>query len=263
MAMLLTIQPFSSSHGQRMFASNIHKQTGKGVYMKKTVHLLMTIACLLLPLVAPAQGILYVSNLGQTPTGSALIGSNAWIAQIFITGADANGYTLNSVQLLLNSASGNPTGFDVSVYSKSGDPGILTYPGDTPQFLSELNGSTNPATGGLLTYTASGVTLSPSTYYFVVATAASDITQGAYVWSAANSTTHVNGWTILNEYFSSSDGSSWLSNGRGDVFQMALYATAIPEPGVVSLLGLGGLVFLWHRRKTKTGLALILWTSVG
>jgi hypothetical protein len=33
----------------------------------------------LLPLMAQVQGTLYVSNLGQTPTGSASIGSDAWV----------------------------------------------------------------------------------------------------------------------------------------------------------------------------------------
>ena len=198
---------------------------------------------------AEAQGTMFVSNLGQTPTDSALIGSNSWISQTFITGVNPDGYTLNSVQLLLNSASGDPNKFNVMVYAKTGDPSSLHNPGDSPIFLDGLNGPTDPLNGGVFTYTSSGLTLSPSTYYFIVATASSDMAQGAYVWSAVNSLTHANGWTIDNNYFSSSDGLSWSWHARGDVFQMAINATAIPEPATCALLGVGlATLSLWRRK---------------
>src|SRR5271155_4572171 len=101
---------------------------------------------LLLPLVAEAQGSLYVSNLGQTPTGSAAIGSDSWIAQSIIAGTNADGYILNSIQLLMDPASGSPIGFNVSIYSSlSGEP----YDN-----IGNLVGS-DPSAGGIFTYTAS------------------------------------------------------------------------------------------------------------
>src|SRR5664280_720145 len=87
-----------------------------------------------------AQGTLYVSNLGQTPTGSAAIGSDAWVAQTVFTGTNPGGYMLNSVHLLMNAASGTPSGFAVSIYSKTGDPYRFNIPGDSPQSsLGSLN----------------------------------------------------------------------------------------------------------------------------
>ena len=70
---------------------------------------------------AQAQGTLYFSSLGQTPTGSAAIGSDSWIAQGFGTGTNTGGYILNSVQLLMDGASGGPNGFAISIYTKSGN----------------------------------------------------------------------------------------------------------------------------------------------
>ena len=102
-----------------------------------------------------AQGTLYVSNLGQTSTGSESIGNDSWLAQIFRTGTKSGGYVLNSVQLLMDATSGSPGGFSVSIYSSL----------NPANKLGNLSGS-DPSTGGVFTYTASDLILSPSTYYF-------------------------------------------------------------------------------------------------
>jgi len=214
--------------------------------MKKFTAIILGILGLLLAQMAQAQGTLEVSNLGQTPTGSAAIGSDSWIAQTFVTGNNSGGYTLDSVQLLMDAASGSPGGFDVSIYSKTGDPHSFTSPGDTVHSsLGSLSGL-DPSAGGLFTYTASGITLSPSTFYFVVVTAATPISQGAYNWSAANSFTQ-NSWTIEDLYLSSSNGSSWSATLRQDVFQMAVYTTATPEPATLTLAGLGVACLIFRR----------------
>lgn len=194
-----------------------------------------------------AQGTTYVSNLGQTPTGSAAVASDAWIAQTFLTGSNSSGYVLNSIQLLMGTASGNPSSFTVSLYSKSGDPGRFQIPGDTPQSVGSLTGS-NPATGGLFTYTTSGFLLSPSAWYFVVVTAATPVAQGAYNWSAVNSSTiGSDGWKIDNSYFTSTNGSSWTFHPRENVFQLGINATAVPEPSSLVFLCFGGLLLGAHQ----------------
>jgi hypothetical protein len=196
------------------------------------------------PSFVQAQGTLYVSNLGQTPNGSEAIGSDSWLAQVFSTGTNSGGYVLNSVQLLMGAASGSPSGFSVSIY------GSL----NPTNSLGNLSGP-DPSAGGIFTYAASGLDLSPSTTYFVVVTAATPVAQGAYNWSAGTQYTFGgNQWEIAATYFSSSDGLTWTGHGRSDAFQMAIYATAVPEPSVAGLLGLGGLGFLWHRRKAKAAL---------
>jgi hypothetical protein len=136
--------------------------------MKKTTLILFASVSLLLTDMAQAQSTLYISNLGQTPTGSAAIGSDSWIAQGFGTGSDAGGYILNSVQLLMDGASGDPNGFTISIYNKSGNS-----PQDN---LGNLVGS-DPLAGGIYSYTASDIILSPSTAYYIVITAAMPIAQ--------------------------------------------------------------------------------------
>jgi hypothetical protein len=213
------------------------------------------------------QGILYVSNLGQAPTGSLAVGSNSWSAQTFVTGSSPGGYQLNSLQLLMDAASGTPGGFAVSIYSKTGDPHSLHLPGDTPQSsLGSLAGS-DPAAGGLFTFTASNLMLSPSTFYFVVVTATTPTNEGAYVWSAADTLTQSNGFTIDDSYFSSTNGSSWTSYLRQDVFQLGVNASVAPPPNLtIARDGAGRPKILWpnlgsYTLQQNTNLASTNWVT--
>jgi hypothetical protein len=85
-----------------------------------------------------------------------------------------------------------------------------------------------------------------------VLTAGTAVANGAYDWSyvGASSYNPSGGWGGFGGVLTSSDGSSWLG-GYSVNPQYAVNATAIPEPGVLGLLGLGALVFLWHRRKVN------------
>jgi hypothetical protein len=213
-------------------------------FMNKTFFMAaVSAAGLFVSSIAQAQGTLYVSNLGQTPTGSMAVGSDSWIAQEFFTGTNSGGYALNAVQLLMDAASGNPGGFAVSIYNNS-----ISNPLSPASNIGSLSGP-DPSTGGIFTYTVSGLALSPSTLYFVVVTAASSVAQGAYTWSAATDgpQSGVNHWSIFGVYDTSADGLNWETYRNFD-FQLGIYATAIPEPSAVSLLLLGGGLWLFARR---------------
>jgi hypothetical protein len=206
---------------------------------------------LMAPQIAQAQGtITYVSNLGQPSSGSFSVGSDSWFEAEFITGTNAGGYLLDSVQLAMTEASGNPSGFTVMLYGRSTNV-FAIFPGSS---LGTLNGSLNPVTGGIYTYTpTSSLALSPRTGYFIVLTAGTAVANGAYQWSVTSTPT-----PGYNEYHwaggirsaHSSDGLNWLYTS-GTYGQFAINATGVPEPGVLSLFVLGGLGFLWHRRKAK------------
>ncbi len=190
---------------------------------------------------ARSQGMVYISNLGQTSTGGAAVASNSWLAILFGTGSDPGGYTLNSVQLLMNAASGNPSGFTVSLYSFDSDGGPVNN-------LGSLNGS-DPIAGGIFTYTTSGITLSASTDYWIVLTAATSLSTGAYNWSGAKGGNYnsSDGWFLSGgSYFSSNGSTSNWGNSRigPGPYQIGVYATAVPEPSIETLLGLGGLLLL-------------------
>jgi hypothetical protein len=203
------------------------------------------------PQITQAQGtITYLSNLGQPSTNSAAVGSDSWLAMSFATGTNAGGYALDSVQLAMADGSGTPSDFTVMLYSA-----IYTGVFLPASSLGALNGSTDPVAGGIFTYIDnSSLVLSPNTPYFIVVTAGTPVANGAYEWSRASSAYYnpSGGWQAPFEPIGaveckSANGSSWY--GVGIYGQFAIDATAVPEPGVLSLLAMGGLGFLWHRRK--------------
>ncbi len=209
--------------------------------------IIMVSVILLTQQITQAQGTIYLSNLGQPSAGSLAAGNDSWEAIGFGTGDNAGGYVLNSVQLGMADASGNPSGFTVMIYAN-----IVPRIGDEPgNSLGTLTGSLNPVTGGIYTYTpASSLTLSPNTPYFIVVTAGTAIANGAYEWSVASAFSYNpnDGWGSLGGVWTSSDGSSWPAPTVGYPL-FAITATPVPEPGTFCLFGLGGLCFLWHRRR--------------
>jgi hypothetical protein len=199
-----------------------------------------------------AQGTLYLSNLGQPSTGSEAVGSNSWLAVDFNTGYNVGGYVLNSVQLGMTDASGNPNSFTVMLFAIDyKTPGGI-YPGNS---LGTLVGSANPSTAGIYTYAdESDITLSPRTDYFIVLTAGTTVANGAYDWSFADllPSGPASGWGGSYIY-SSANGSHWnVLENPTSYPQFAVDATAVPEPQALSLLAVGGLGFLGHRRKAKS-----------
>ncbi len=231
-------------------------RSGDGKHLKEVYSCLMKtiINCiigfavaLLAPQIVQAQGTMtHLSNLNQASAGSLAVGSDSWLAEVFRTGTNSSGYTLDSIQLELKDATGNPSGFTAMLYSQNP---FGASPGNS---LGTLDGSLNPVTGGIFTYThASNLTLLPNNYYFIVLTAGTPVANGAYDWSyvGANAYNPSGAWLTFADVWTSSDGSSW--NTTGDYGQFAINAISIPEPGVLGLFGMGGLGFLWHHRKSK------------
>jgi hypothetical protein len=231
--------------------------------MKRTiiVGILVLTFGLFVSRVASAQGsVTYISNLGQASTGSIALGSNLWIASAFRTGANVGGYALDSIQLEIVNASGNPSAFTLLLYSAL--PHFAeSIPGSS---LETLGGSADPATGGIYNYAPNAsFTLAPSTVYFIVLTAGTAVSTGAYDWSVANTAQYnqAGGWVAAwgaggADIYLSVDGLSWNQTTQGTFGLYAIDATAIPEPGVLSLFGLGG-VFLFgifcRRRHQRIG----------
>jgi len=175
------------------------------------------------------------------------VGSDVWLAESFFTGTNLGGYDLTSVQLKTAPASGVPSGFSVAIYAD--DPKNFRYPGN---HLGSLAGP-DPEAGGIFTYTASGISLSPSTYYFVVLTAATSVTNGAHAWSFADvsSYTSSGGWFLGPYHHSSPDGSLWNRVAVPD-FQFGVEAAAVPEPSVSVLAGFGlSCLALWRRERRQ------------
>jgi hypothetical protein len=219
----------------------------------------IVLTSILTPQFIRAQGMMtYLSTLDQPSAGSLAVGSDSWLALGFRAGSNANGYTLDSVQLAMANASGNPNGFTAFLYSAGPSPGGL-YSSGPGINLGTFSGSLNPSTGGIYTFTAvSNLMLAQNMAYFIVLTAGTAVANGAYELGYTGATNDIlsNGWVGYAGVWTSTNGALPFPPPRfsptyGNLAQFALNATAIPEPGVLSLFGLGGLAFLWHRRKAK------------
>jgi hypothetical protein len=218
--------------------------------MKKIIMLAIPAFALavLSPQIAQAQGTLYVSSLGLTSSGSASVGSDSWLAADFATGTNAGGYLLNSVQLALADASGNPSGFTAMLYTA-----IVGRAVAVGSSLGTLNGSLNPVAGGIYTYSpSSNLLLPPNTVYFIVLTAGTAVANGPYEWSFTSTYPPVSsgGWHGGDAFLFSSDGLLWQGTA-GSYAQFGINASAVPEPSTLGLLALGGFFLFWHRRKAK------------
>ena len=214
------------------------------IYMKERISIILAVVGFCARQLAPGQGTIYLSNLGQTPGGSGAVGNDQWLAAAFFTGNAPGGYTLNSIRLLMNPAFGNPSGFTVAIYNING-----SFPGTS---LVSLSGA-DPAMGGDFIYTAPGTSLSPSIDYFVVITAATPVANGYYNWSSASSENYSSseGWGLAPVIYNSSDGTSWELH-RTYPFQLAVDATAVPEPSMLAVVGLGlAALSFWRFRQSK------------
>ncbi|HEX5399244.1 MAG TPA: choice-of-anchor R domain-containing protein [Verrucomicrobiae bacterium] len=196
--------------------------------------------------IVQAQGTAYLSNLDQTPSGGLPIGSDSWYAAMFITGTNSSGYMFDSFQAGMADASGSSSNFTAMIYSALTGGGV--FPGNN---LCTLDASTNPMSAGIYTFTAvSNLMLLPSTTYFVVLTGGTTVAEGAYNWNYVGTYAYSQegGWRTFANAFNSGNGSFWNSISSTDT-QFAINATPIPEPGILGLLGLSGLAFLWRRWK--------------
>jgi hypothetical protein len=214
------------------------------MYMKKII--VLFIVSTFAGQLVQAQGITYLSNIGQSSVGNLAVGSDSWYAAQFFTGDNTGGYVLDSVQLGMADASGNPNSFTVMIYGTGNNPSAV-LPGNS---LGSLSGSLNPVTAGTYSYTpASSLTLLPNTDYFIVLTAGTAVANGAYEWSFAGANSYnPSGRWGASGVTTSNNGSSW-SRTVADFPEYAITATAVPEPSAVSLILFGSGVFIYARRK--------------
>ena len=212
----------------------------------KTLSLgLAALACL----VVPARAEVVLSNLNVIDTDSSDVSLSPWIAQSFVTNSQA--WTLTSATLFFKAY--NPSGnLFVDVYSNATD-----VPGSS---LGGLSGSDNPASEGQYTYTSTGISLDPSTTYWLVAGVSSGDGSYGWVYDNTGSITSTGVWSIpsTSTYAVTTDGGSDWGSYDGFPLLFSIEATATsPSPvpeidpnslGSVLALVLGSLGLLERRR---------------
>jgi hypothetical protein len=197
-----------------------------------------------------------LTSLGNSMDDVSQVRSAAWIANSFIT--DTNAWRLNSVEISMFAASNSSGNFFLSIWS---DNGAGTAPGSQLEVLSGTS-NPNPGTGSAnFSYTAagSGLSVDPTTKYWVVA----GVTAGpsSYNWNFSYnpSPTALGVWSIplvATYVFSTDQAATWLSPAGGDPYMFAINATlaTVPEPSTW-VMGLAGATCAsWGamRRRTRT-----------
>ena len=151
------------------------------------------------------SGTALISNIGQDSSVATFLGGNEWF-QSFTTGANAGGYNLSSVELVIAGLPAQTlTSSDLTVAIWSATDAATPLPG------SPLHTLDTPAadTIGIASFSASSVTLDPATTYFVRLTSPSG--RSVFVdrtTSTAEDSGGAQGWSIGNVRYYRSGGSN-------------------------------------------------------
>ena len=144
---------------------------------------------------ASAQTVDLVSNTGET-LGSG--GDDAYQAQSFTTGANADGYTISEVQISMFGTSGARTSVKIRDNNADNEPGDLVATLTNPGSLS--------TTQSLHTFTApANTTLAANTTYWISVNEGVTAARASVGWTSGNGETGQTGWSI-------GDGLLWRSS---------------------------------------------------
>ena len=197
-----------------------------------------------------SQAAIVLSNLTATISSTQWFQNSNWAAQSFDTNAQA--WVLNAVTISSDTTNAfyNTGNFFVDIYDSSGI-GNSRIPG---ALLGSLSGTDKPFPNGDYTYTTSGISLSPSSRYWLVMGVSSGTAN--YDLNYAEDVAATGVWSypyggswggIVAE--SSNQGGSWSLSNYGP-FLLEFDATAVPEPSTYAM-ALAGLACgaLFRRRK--------------
>jgi hypothetical protein len=170
-------------------------------------------------------------------------------ARSFFTGGSA--YTLESIffgsHLYHDTGLG---GITVSLYSNNG-----TVPGSAVAGGLNLFSATSATIGNTL-LPNSVLTMNANSTYWFVASVDQTLGDTRYWWNLTDSAafdSDVTGTDLPLGYANSTtDGASWLRQEDLSM-QMSIYGTVVPEPGTLSLMGIGmgGTYYARRRRRSK------------
>ncbi|NOS88335.1 MAG: PEP-CTERM sorting domain-containing protein [Methylococcaceae bacterium] len=216
----------------------------------KLKHFAATALIALALVTSPASfaSIVGTSNLNNFLAVEAFIfPTTFWRAQSFTVASDQD-YLLSDVQMINRNADSSTF---LRIYADNAStPGALleqlSFSSALPTTIFAANGT--PISAQLLTFSSSGLSLTASSTYWIVA----GRTSGVGSWFGTTSTTETGlpGWAIGNSFRTSSDaGASWTVPAS-----YALYTTInvnpqnVPEPSILALIGIAGISLLRRRK---------------
>jgi len=172
--------------------------------------------------------------------------NGTWLANEFVTGTNAAGYSLSSVTISMGAANNAVGAFVMEIFSNNAGLGI---PGT---LLQTLTGNANPSTAGNYTYTATSLNLNPSTIYWLV----EGVTSGA---GSYNDTFTVSPGSYLNQGWSL-PGTFTTGNAPGAGWNISTITSGptrfslqiVPEPAESALaFGVVGLAAVMVQRRKR------------
>ena len=183
-----------------------------------------------------AQGVIYLDNTGQPITGTGNLDSSPVYSVQFLTGTNSGGYAINGMQSLFADAVGSP---DLRSYLRCD---LCSSMYDLPYFvLDSFYLSDNPTNAGLHSFghqqtSVAPVILDANTPYWLLFVPIGNSSVGEYRYSLTDSVNSIanDGWSIT--------GKVW--GGQIGLPMFTIDATALPEPSVLALSAVAGLLGL-------------------
>jgi hypothetical protein len=187
-----------------------------------------------------------LSTLGSTAGNDWNIGSGYFsIAEEFTTGSLSE--SIGSVSFYTGNLYGSGDPLTVSFYSNaSGQPGSLVSDGS-------LSGPGSLSSHALITFNASALTLTANTTYWLVFDSVANYSvQVQNRQGGSLVTTSSQGWTLGNfGYKNEGSANAYGFTYTGIAEPLFSIASPAPEPSIMGLAGLGGILSLWFLSRRK------------
>lgn len=204
---------------------------------------------------------------GGLDSATYVAGNQPWLGQTFTTGASGSGFSLNSITLQQVQYTADTTywstdtgwnGFQNWTLSVGTISGGLFTPTllNAVSFTFDATGNPSPSGGGqsgfgtgvYLTFNLTApLTLADNTQYAFVIEAPENSGYAAYMEMNGTSSDVYAGGTAIS--VAQADNTTVTADTGDHVFAVNL--TAVPEPSIMVLSGLGGLALLMLRRRSK------------